>query len=228
MVEVHEAFRLLPETLLLAVNMLDRLLSLRRVSETRLQLLGVTALFIAAKFEEIATPSISHFAGATAEAFTTEDIVVAESYMLTVLEYRLGWPSPLSFLRRISKADGYRTKIRNLCKYMVEEALLMGKGWVGVMPSSKVAAAAFWMARKMDNSQPWHANMKFYSGYEEKELETAVRLLFLHFKQNEVNAQSDKHTAVYRKWSNSAHMRISHVVAEWFADFDDFNELWQV
>ena len=42
--------RLLPETLFITVNIVDRYLSRKRLSLKQLQLLGLTALFIASKF----------------------------------------------------------------------------------------------------------------------------------------------------------------------------------
>ena len=52
-VEVHMKFRLLPETLYLCVNIIDRYLSLVPIQRKRLQLVGVTALLLACKYEEI-------------------------------------------------------------------------------------------------------------------------------------------------------------------------------
>ena len=54
-------FRLLPETLFLAVNIIDRFLTKRVVSLVKLQLVGVTAMFIAAKYEEIVGPVIEEY-----------------------------------------------------------------------------------------------------------------------------------------------------------------------
>jgi G2/mitotic-specific cyclin 2 len=51
MVDVHAKFRLGPESLFLAVNVLDRYLGLRQVTRKRFQLCGACALLIAAKFE---------------------------------------------------------------------------------------------------------------------------------------------------------------------------------
>jgi G2/mitotic-specific cyclin 1/2 len=53
LIEVHTRFRLLPETLFLAVNIIDRFLSAEVVALDRLQLVGVTAMFIASKYEEV-------------------------------------------------------------------------------------------------------------------------------------------------------------------------------
>lgn len=56
LLQVHLRYHMLPETLWIAVNILDRFLSKRVVSLVKLQLVGVTAMFIAAKYEEIAAP----------------------------------------------------------------------------------------------------------------------------------------------------------------------------
>ncbi|EGO23557.1 hypothetical protein SERLADRAFT_438877 [Serpula lacrymans var. lacrymans S7.9] len=61
LVQVHVRFRLLPETLFLCVNLIDRFLSARVVSLAKLQLVGITCLFVAAKVEEIVAPSVAHF-----------------------------------------------------------------------------------------------------------------------------------------------------------------------
>lgn len=58
LVQVHSQFKLLPETLYLTVNLIDRTLSLKLISLSKLQLVGVTALLIASKYEEILSPSV--------------------------------------------------------------------------------------------------------------------------------------------------------------------------
>lgn len=58
LVEVHLKFKLVPETLYLTVNIIDRYLSKAEVSRPKLQLVGVTALLIASKYEEIYPPEL--------------------------------------------------------------------------------------------------------------------------------------------------------------------------
>ena len=53
LVQVHGRFALLPETLFLTVNYVDRFLSAKIVSIGKLQLVGATALLIASKYEEM-------------------------------------------------------------------------------------------------------------------------------------------------------------------------------
>ena len=62
LIEVHVRLYLMPETLILAVNIVDCFLSARVISLAKLSLLGITCLFISSKVEEIgASPPIMHF-----------------------------------------------------------------------------------------------------------------------------------------------------------------------
>lgn len=81
LVEVHLKFRLLPETLFLAVNIIDRFLSLRVCSLPKLQLVGITALFIASKYEEVMCPSIQNFVYMADGGYKDEEILKAEQYV---------------------------------------------------------------------------------------------------------------------------------------------------
>ena len=58
LVEVHLKFKLVPETLYLTVNIIDRYLAQTEVTRPKLQLVGVTALLIASKYEEIYPPEL--------------------------------------------------------------------------------------------------------------------------------------------------------------------------
>lgn len=81
LVEVHQKFRLLPETLFLAVNIIDRFLSLRVCSLPKLQLVGITALFVASKYEEVMCPSIQNFIYMADGGYTDDEILKAEQYV---------------------------------------------------------------------------------------------------------------------------------------------------
>lgn len=53
LVEVHLKFKLVPETLYLTINLIDRYLERKEVSRPKLQLIGVSCLLIASKYEEM-------------------------------------------------------------------------------------------------------------------------------------------------------------------------------
>lgn len=61
LVEVHLKFKLLPETLYIAINLIDRFIEKCLVVRKEYQLLGITAMMIASKYEERYPPNIEDF-----------------------------------------------------------------------------------------------------------------------------------------------------------------------
>jgi cyclin B len=57
-IEVHQKFDLMPESLYLTMYIIDRYLSMQPVLRRELQLVGVSALLIACKYEEIWAPEV--------------------------------------------------------------------------------------------------------------------------------------------------------------------------
>lgn len=153
LVQVHLRFNLLPETLFLCVNYIDRFLSCKVVSLGKLQLVGATAIFIAAKYEEINCPSVQEIVYMVDGGYSMDEILKAERFMLTMLQFELGWPGPMSFLRRISKADDYDLETRTLAKYFLE-ITLMDERFIG-SPPSFTAAASHCLARTMLRKGSW-------------------------------------------------------------------------
>jgi len=90
LIEVCEVYRLHRETFHLAAEFVDRYLSTeRKIAKQRLQLIGVTSLFIAAKIEEIYPPKLAEFAYVTDGACTVEEIVKQELLILQALKWKL-------------------------------------------------------------------------------------------------------------------------------------------
>lgn len=206
-IEVHLKFRLLPETLFLAVNIIDRFLSLRVVSLVKLQLVGVTALFIASKYEEVMSPSIQSFLYMAEDGYTESEIVRAERYMLQVLKFNMQYPTPLSFLRRSSKADSYDIQTRTLAKYLMEITLLDHR-FLGIR-ASKIAAAAHYLARHMLDRGDWNKNLVYYSGYAKDELDQPVTFML------EFLSKPTKYEAIYKKYSQRKFMKGALFVKDW-------------
>ena len=58
LIEVHRKFELMPETLYLTLNIVDRFLSVKAVPRRELQLVGISSMLIASKYEEIWAPEV--------------------------------------------------------------------------------------------------------------------------------------------------------------------------
>lgn len=153
LIEVHTRFHLLPETMFLAVNIIDRFLSARVVELDRLQLVGITAMFIASKYEEVLSPHVQNFKHVADDGFTEEEILKAERFVLAALDYDLSYPNPMNFLRRISKADNYDIQTRTLAKYFLEISLLDHEFMI--YPPSFIAAASMYLARLILERGEW-------------------------------------------------------------------------
>jgi hypothetical protein len=153
LVQVHGRFTLLQETLFHAANLTDRFLSVKVVSISKLQLVAATALYVAAKYEEVNAPNLEEMTYMLDDLFTAEELLKAERFMLDMLKYELGWPGPLSYLRRISKADDYDVETRTLSKYLLEIAM-MDERFVACVPSF-LAAGAHCLARTMLRKGDW-------------------------------------------------------------------------
>ena len=82
LVDVHLKFKLVNETLFLTVNLIDRYLEKAEVSRQKLQLVGITAMFIASKYEEIYPPDLRDFVYVTDKAYTKKQILSMEGKIL--------------------------------------------------------------------------------------------------------------------------------------------------
>jgi len=104
LVEVHLKFKLLPETLHLTAHLIDRFLERREVSRKNLQLVGVTAMLVAAKYEEIWAPEVRDFVYISDRAYSRDQILAMEKLMLNTLGFALTVPTAHAFVGRCLKA----------------------------------------------------------------------------------------------------------------------------
>ncbi|PVI08516.1 G2/mitotic-specific cyclin CYB1 [Periconia macrospinosa] len=211
LLEVHTRFRLLPETLFLAVNIIDRFLSTKIVQLDRLQLVGVTAMFIASKYEEVLSPHVQNFIHVADDGFTEDEILSAERFVLTALNYDLSYPNPMNFLRRISKADNYDIQTRTLGKYLLEIGCLDHR--FIRYPPSQVAAAAMYLARMVLERGPWDATLAHYAGYSEEEIQPVLELMIDYLSSPVV------HEAFFKKYASKKFMKASIVLRRWSKDY---------
>lgn len=237
LVQVHHRFCLLPETLFLTVNCIDRFLSIKVISLGKLQLVGATALFIAAKYEEINCPSVQEIVYMVDSGYTVDEIVKAERYMLSMLQFELGWPGPMSFLRRISKADDYELDTRTLAKYFLE-ITIMDERFVSSPPSFLAAGAhcisrmfldkGEWVSRPF--LKTWHRANRlqtpahvYYSGYTFSQLKPLIRMLFECCQDPRKH-----HGAVFDKYTSPKYKRASTLVEAKIASGITLSQLYAV
>ncbi|GAB1311220.1 G2/mitotic-specific cyclin [Madurella fahalii] len=207
LVEVHTRFHLLPETLFLAVNIVDRFLSEKVVQLDRLQLVGITAMFIASKYEEVLSPHIANFRHIADDGFSEAEILSAERFILATLNYDLSYPNPMNFLRRISKADNYDIQSRTVGKYLMEISLLDHR--LMAYRPSHIAAAAMYLSRMILDRGEWDETLEYYAGYSEEEIKPVFLLMVDYLARPVI------HEAFFKKYASKKFLKASILARQW-------------
>lgn len=176
LVEVHYKFRLEPETLYLTIALIDRFLERKGVVRQRLQLVGVTAMLMASKYEEIYAPEVRDFVYITDRAYTKEAILTMETTMLTALDFNITQPTALHFLKRFLQiVPGCDERMQLTAKYLLERCL-QEFSMLNYLPSMQAAACLNAAMRSLGRGV-WDATFEKYSGYTEAQLRPAVTTL---------------------------------------------------
>ncbi|KAJ6406306.1 hypothetical protein OIU84_009933 [Salix udensis] len=182
LVEVSEEYTLVPDTLYLTVNLIDRFLSQTYIEKQRLQLLGVTCMLIASKYEEIIPPRVEGFCFITDNTYTRGEVLKMESQVLNFLYFQLSVPTTKTFLRRFIHAAQASCKVpcvelEFLANYLAE-LTLVEYSFLKFLPSLIAASAVFlarWTLNQSDH--PWNSTLEHYSRYTALELKTTVLAL---------------------------------------------------
>lgn len=197
LIEVHHRLMLTPETLYLTVHIIDQYLSMESVPRKELQLVGVSAMLIACKYEEIWTPLVKDFLCISDNAFSREEVLSKEKSILNKLQWNLTVPTMYMFIVRYLKAAMGDKELENMTFFYAELALVQYS--MLVYSPSVTAAAAVYAARcTLDTSPLWSDILEYHTGLAESQLlECARRLISLHS-----TAPESKQKVVYRKYSN--------------------------
>ncbi|XP_059148741.1 G2/mitotic-specific cyclin-B-like [Physella acuta] len=201
--QVHNRFHLLQETLYLTVAIIDRYLQVKPCTRNRLQLVGVTAMLVASKYEEMYAPEVADFVYITDNAYSKQDVRDMEQDILRTLDFSFGRPLCLHFLRRNSKAGQVDASKHTLAKYLLELAMIE-YDMVHIRPSH-LAAAALYLAMVVLDGSKWTHTLHYYSSYSENDLHPLAKKL----AQLVVKAETNKLTAVKTKYSSSKFMKIA-------------------
>jgi len=141
-------FKLLPETLFIAVNLIDRYTEKTQILRKDYQLLGVSCMMIAAKYEEIYPPQVGNFAYITDNAYDRDQILACERDVLTCLDFNLTFPTSLRFLERYAKLTKCNSRIFYLSRYFLELSLI--EVYSNKWNPAKLATAALFVAYKIE------------------------------------------------------------------------------
>lgn len=175
---VHKLFKHKQDTLFFAINYLDRFLELKKVKRDKLQLTGITALFIAAKYEEIHTPDINDYVYVSAKSCSAKDIIVMEILILQTLNYSLTVVTPSVLLKQLSILDNnVRVNVELLAGYFLEISLLECE-MLKYAPSVQASAAIYFARKVLKHKPAWTHTLIKYTEYAEEQIKECARDIY--------------------------------------------------
>ncbi|XP_024317236.1 cyclin-F2-2-like [Brachypodium distachyon] len=180
-------YELGPGTLHLAVACIDRVLSVRTARSYgayELQLLGATAFFAAAKYEDqstkykLNTAEIARYCGLE----TSEEARETEREMMKALGFQISrGPTAHTFVGHFTRFSQGREELRvQRLAHRIADQSLLSHVCVGFLPSV-VAAWAIFLARFALNPADvlaWNAEMQELTGYGSLDLSGCVQIMY--------------------------------------------------
>ncbi|AIO01234.1 cyclin, putative [Leishmania panamensis] len=240
LIDVHLKFKLHAETMYLAVNLIDRYLSCANnkadrttfVPRAQLQLVGVSAMLLASKYEEIWPPEVKECVHISANTYTREEIIQMERSMCTALSFRLTVPTPYPFASRawtVLEGDDFLgvgtdeeqrrqhfAIVRHATSFFMEHALLDYK-CLQFTPS-QIAHASVFLALlvlrtklelpKASNFPVWTDALRYYTKAEVHEFRGCAEVILEYVNY----VPTTKYQAVRRKYNSGRYMEISKML----------------
>lgn len=214
LVEVHLKFKLLPETFFLTINLIDRYLNKKAIHRTKLQLVGVTSMLIACKYEEIYAPEVKDFVFITDKAYTHKEVLDMELEILSTLQFDVTLPSPLRFLEMYHHFIQYDPLVYNFMLFLLDLSIVDYK--MIRYKASLLAAAVAYVASKLLHKEKICYNEsididieKLYelSGYSEEEIKECAKEVCLIYDYIDKSGL----LAIKKKYSLSKYAEVSKI-----------------
>lgn len=222
LVEVHHKFKLFPSTLWLCVNILDRYLEKVSIMRSKLQLVGVTALFIACKFEEIYPPEVRDCVYITDYAYDREEVLKMETTILVELNWEILVPTGYHFLTRYLNCIRCSERTKNVAFYYAERNLQEQE--LLTLSPRKFAAAAVYAALKQQNTQyfplrdasAWPKVLREETGLNEAEITPIASTMVRHVSEEPVTTSKRKLVATKKKYQADKYENTASLVLPTF------------
>ena len=165
-ISLQDKFYINKRTVFLTINLIDRYLSQNLILKTKFQLLGVTALFIAMKYEEMYMKNINEFVNLTAQAFDKSEILEMECILIDLVDFNLDLPLSIDFFGVLSSVYEFNEKEYKFGNFLLEAFLLDIESCK--YKQSEIGLATCYIIlglRHMENINPkWENNfVKYYS-----------------------------------------------------------------
>ncbi|XP_020202446.1 putative cyclin-B3-1 [Cajanus cajan] len=206
LIEVHFKFDLMPETLYLTVTLLDQYLSQVTIKKTVMQLVGLTALLLASKYEDFWHPRVKDLISISAESYTRDQMLGMEKLMLRKLKFRLNTPTPYVFMVRFLKAAQSDKKLEHMAFFLIDLCLVEYEA-LAFKPSLLCASALYVARCTLQMTPPWTPLLHKHARYEVSQLRDCADMILKFHKAS----GNGKLKVAYEKYSRQELSRVAAV-----------------
>lgn len=221
LVEVHYKFKLNFASLWLTINLLDRYLQKAQIARDKLQLVGVAALLIATKFDEVSPPEVNDCVHITDNSYSRRELLQMEYKIFETLGFQVSVPTGYNFISHylgLIHADD----ILSYTALFYAERSLQEQHFLSVLPTHFAAAAvlaALWRKKSethdslaeapISASAIWPAVLVEASGFTGEALMPCARNLILHAGQEPVTTSLRRLIAAKKKFTQEKYCNVA-------------------
>ncbi|XP_026420337.1 G2/mitotic-specific cyclin-2-like [Papaver somniferum] len=167
LIEVHYKFEIMDETLFLIVNIIDRFLAHQIVERKKLQLVGVTAMLLACKYEEVSVPVVDDLILISDKAYTRKQVLAMVNVSLishiSLINFDIVIPTLHKHVCILNQLE--------LLSFFLIELSLVDHDMLRLPPSLLAAAAIYTAQFTLNRTRHWSKTTEWHSYYSEDQLQ---------------------------------------------------------
>ena len=209
LVSIQLYLNLSNEALQLTFNIIDRFTATSPASleKSKYQLIGLAALSIATKFEEVSIPDFKLLCSLSDNAYTRAQLVAMEKQIYFCLDYSVTNPQPIHFLRYFSILLSRDSLEHSLAKYFVELSLLLQPEAAHMRASVRAAVCLSLASRLLVGSSHVPHCLSRVLEMEQQELQGCMEALLSQVRR--VTSEKGAGLFVYQKYLDKRFSKVS-------------------
>ena len=207
LIEVHLKFKLKPNTLFLSINLIDNFLSkINNLNRKFLQLVGISSLLIASKYEEIFPPKTNDFIFICDYAYNKNELLHMENLILNSIDFNINFPTIFNFFEIYNQLFNFDKKIYFFCLFILELTLLE----IDFLnySSDEICSSAIYFSLKIFGFQK--EKFENFCGFSYFMLKNCILDLASLFDINKFNNIKTK--SVYKKYSLPEFLEVAKII----------------
>jgi len=208
LIEVAQEYKLRKETLFNAINYADRFLQKHEnIQRNFLQLIGITCILIAAKYEEIEVPRVDELVYITDSTYDSKQILETEKIILDDLDYDLTVSTIVTFLPLYVEVAKITDEVIHWHTQLLADLSLTCYNLHAQFPPSLLAASIVVLSRHTyGETDLWSEEFLTFTRKTQQEIQRCAREILISYTK--IFNSSSRPIAVIEKYRQPKYCRV--------------------